>query len=148
MLRKCFVGYENYIFGWTVSLSAKIRGTFCFSEGNIAEFYPVTSCSFSLTWSKKKFPLFCLCFQLVSIITDETPIEQMRNRLMIKDRGSSSSSSSTTTSSSSSSQLPHHPPHTRKPKLALLREVFGRGGLLFVIFHRIIHHISGLKWVL
>uniref|UniRef100_A0A3Q3X9L4 Palmitoyltransferase n=1 Tax=Mola mola TaxID=94237 RepID=A0A3Q3X9L4_MOLML len=62
--------------------------------------------------------------QLVSIITDETPIEQMRNRLMIKDRGSSSSSSST-----SSSQPPHQPPHTRKPKLALLREVFGRGSV-------------------
>lgn len=62
--------------------------------------------------------------QLVSIITDETPIEQMRNRLMIKDRSASSSSSS---SSSTFSQLPHQPPHTRKPKLALLREVFGRG---------------------
>ncbi|TKS93074.1 Palmitoyltransferase ZDHHC3 [Collichthys lucidus] len=62
---------------------------------------------------------------LVSIITDETPIEQMRNRLMIKDRGSSSSSSSPT----SPSQPPHHPPHTRKPKLALLREVFGRGSV-------------------
>ncbi|XP_054457701.1 zf-DHHC domain-containing protein [Anoplopoma fimbria] len=61
--------------------------------------------------------------QLVSIITDETPIEQRKNRLMIKDRGSSSSSSS------SSTQLPHHPPHTRKPKLALLREVFGRGSV-------------------
>lgn len=64
--------------------------------------------------------------QLVSIITDETPIEQMRNRLMIKDRASSSSSSSTP-----SSQLPHHPSHTRKLKLALLREVFGRGALIF-----------------
>uniref|UniRef100_A0AAZ1WZQ3 Palmitoyltransferase n=1 Tax=Oreochromis aureus TaxID=47969 RepID=A0AAZ1WZQ3_OREAU len=63
--------------------------------------------------------------QLVSIITDETPIEQMRNKLMIKDRASSSSSSSST----SSSQLPHHPSHTRKPKLALLREVFGRGSV-------------------
>lgn len=63
--------------------------------------------------------------QLVSIITDETPIEQMRNRLMIKDRGSSASSSSS--SNAHSSQLPHHPTHTRKPKLALLREVFGRG---------------------
>lgn len=72
----------------------------------------------------------CLWFvfsQLVSIITDETPIEQMRNRLMIKDRASSSSSSSSTPSS----QLPHHPSHTRKPKLALLREVFGRGALVF-----------------
>lgn len=56
----------------------------------------------------------------MSIITDETPIEQMRNRLMIKDR-------STSSSSSTFSQLPHQPPHTRKPKLALLREVFGRG---------------------
>ncbi|KAM9335665.1 palmitoyltransferase ZDHHC3 [Symphorus nematophorus] len=64
--------------------------------------------------------------QLVSIITDETPIEHMKNRLMIKDRGSSSSSSS---SSISSSQLPHHHTHTRKPKLALLREVFGRGSV-------------------
>lgn len=53
----------------------------------------------------------------------------MRNRLMIKDRASSSSSlTSTSSSSSSAPQLPHHPPHTRKPKLALLREVFGRGG--------------------
>lgn len=51
----------------------------------------------------------------------------MRNRLVIKDRGSSSSSSTP------SSQLPHHPPHTRKPKLALLREVFGRGGFALVI---------------
>uniref|UniRef100_A0A8D3EAM5 Palmitoyltransferase n=1 Tax=Scophthalmus maximus TaxID=52904 RepID=A0A8D3EAM5_SCOMX len=65
--------------------------------------------------------------QLISIITDETPIEQMRNRLMIKDRGPSSSTSSP---SSSSSQLPHHASHhTRKPKLALLREVFGRGSI-------------------
>ncbi|KAF3697664.1 Palmitoyltransferase ZDHHC3 [Channa argus] len=63
--------------------------------------------------------------QLVSIITDETPIEQMRNRLMIKDRGSASSSSS----SSSFSRQPHQPSHTRKPKLALLREVFGRGSV-------------------
>ncbi|RVE60762.1 hypothetical protein OJAV_G00183870 [Oryzias javanicus] len=60
--------------------------------------------------------------QLVSIITDETPIEQMKNRLMIRDRNSSSSSSM-------SSQPSHHPPHTRKPKLALLREVFGRGSV-------------------
>ncbi|XP_037536111.1 zf-DHHC domain-containing protein, partial [Nematolebias whitei] len=56
--------------------------------------------------------------QLISIITDETPIEQMKNRLMMKDR-----------SSSSSSQQPLHLPHTRKPKLALLREVFGRGSV-------------------
>lgn len=67
-----------------------------------------------------------LLLQLVSIITDETPIEQMRNRLMIKDRGSSASSSSSSFTAHSS-QLPHHPTHTRKPKLALLREVFGRG---------------------
>ncbi|KAM8899026.1 palmitoyltransferase ZDHHC3 isoform 2-T2 [Spinachia spinachia] len=58
--------------------------------------------------------------QLVSIVTDETPIEQMKNRLMKKDRGSSSPSSP---------QPPHQPPHTRKPKLALLREVFGRGSV-------------------
>ncbi|MBN3292521.1 ZDHC3 Palmitoyltransferase, partial [Polypterus senegalus] len=45
--------------------------------------------------------------QLVSIITDETPIEQIRNRLM-RDK----------------TVNPHF---TRKPKLALLREVFGRG---------------------
>uniref|UniRef100_A0A8C7Y284 Palmitoyltransferase n=1 Tax=Oryzias sinensis TaxID=183150 RepID=A0A8C7Y284_9TELE len=61
--------------------------------------------------------------QLVSIITDETPIEQMKNRLMIRDRNSLSSSS----------QQSHHPPHTRKPKLALLREVFGRGGITFAL---------------
>ncbi|MGH0185086.1 UNVERIFIED_CONTAM: hypothetical protein FKN15_016877 [Acipenser sinensis] len=46
--------------------------------------------------------------QLVSIISDETPIEQVRNRLM-KDKGVSR-------------------PHPRKPTLALLREVFGRAG--------------------
>ncbi|XP_068612097.1 zf-DHHC domain-containing protein [Brachionichthys hirsutus] len=62
--------------------------------------------------------------QLVSIVTDETPIEQMRNRLTLKDRGSPSSSSP-------SSSTSHHPPHTRKPKLALLREVFGRGSVFF-----------------
>uniref|UniRef100_A0A3P8V620 Palmitoyltransferase n=1 Tax=Cynoglossus semilaevis TaxID=244447 RepID=A0A3P8V620_CYNSE len=50
--------------------------------------------------------------QLVSIITDETPIEHMKNRLMIKDRGPA-----------------HHSSHTRKPKIALLREVFGRGSV-------------------
>ncbi|TNN36015.1 Palmitoyltransferase ZDHHC3 [Liparis tanakae] len=60
--------------------------------------------------------------QLVSIITDETPIEQMKNRLMMKERGSSSSSSSP--------PAPPPPTHTRKPKLALLREVFGRGSVL------------------
>uniref|UniRef100_A0A3B5LBA0 Palmitoyltransferase n=1 Tax=Xiphophorus couchianus TaxID=32473 RepID=A0A3B5LBA0_9TELE len=62
--------------------------------------------------------------QLISIITDETPIEQMKNRLMIRDRSSSFSS---LPSSASPQQPPHHLPHaTRKPKLALLREVFGR----------------------
>uniref|UniRef100_A0A673BCW6 Palmitoyltransferase n=1 Tax=Sphaeramia orbicularis TaxID=375764 RepID=A0A673BCW6_9TELE len=66
--------------------------------------------------------------QLVSIITDETPIEQMRNRLMMKDQGSSSSSSSSSLTPPSS-QMSYHPSHTRKPKLALLREVFGRGVL-------------------
>ncbi|KAM3857340.1 palmitoyltransferase ZDHHC3 [Diretmus argenteus] len=67
------------------------------------------------------FVLVIFYDQLVSIITDETPIEQMKNRLMLKDR---------TSSSSSSSSLPlHHPTHTRKPKLALLREVFGRGSV-------------------
>ncbi|KAJ4948077.1 hypothetical protein JOQ06_019618 [Pogonophryne albipinna] len=62
--------------------------------------------------------------QLVSIITDETPIEQLRNRLMIMGQGSSSSSSS-----SSSSPSSPQPPHTRKPKMALLKEVFGRGSV-------------------
>ncbi|KAK5893196.1 hypothetical protein CgunFtcFv8_006091 [Champsocephalus gunnari] len=62
--------------------------------------------------------------QLVSIITDETPIEQLRNRLMTMGQGSSSSSSS-----SSSSPQPPPPPHTRKPKMALLKEVFGRGSV-------------------
>ncbi|XP_027018113.1 zf-DHHC domain-containing protein isoform X2 [Tachysurus fulvidraco] len=58
------------------------------------------------------FVLVIFYDQLVSIITDETPIEQMRNRLM-KDRANSGQSVHTT--------------HTRKPKVALLREVFGRG---------------------
>ncbi|XP_062372349.1 zf-DHHC domain-containing protein [Sardina pilchardus] len=53
--------------------------------------------------------------QLVSIITDETPIEQMKNKLM-KDRANGAP--------------PAHNTHTRKPKLALLREVFGRGSVL------------------
>ncbi|CAL1590166.1 unnamed protein product [Knipowitschia caucasica] len=66
--------------------------------------------------------------QLVSIITDETPIEQMKNRLMLINRGPASSSSS------SSSQVTNHTPHTRKPKLALLREVFGRGSVLCWLF--------------
>lgn len=55
----------------------------------------------------------------------------MKNRLMIKDRSTSPSSSS----SSTFSQLPHQPPHSRKPKLALLREVFGRGVSLNRICH-------------
>lgn len=54
----------------------------------------------------------CFCPKLVSIITDETPIEQMRNRLM-KDKPNNTH--------------PTHLTHTRKPKIALLREVFGRG---------------------
>ncbi|XP_058235930.1 zf-DHHC domain-containing protein isoform X1 [Hemibagrus wyckioides] len=61
------------------------------------------------------FVLVIFYDQLVSIITDETPIEQMRNRLM-KDRPNSGQSVHTT--------------HTRKPKVALLREVFGRGSVL------------------
>ncbi|XP_030193389.1 palmitoyltransferase ZDHHC3 isoform X3 [Gadus morhua] len=56
--------------------------------------------------------------QLVSIITDETPLEQMKNRLM-KDRPSSSSQ-----------HQPHTHAHTRKPRIPLLREVFGRGSML------------------
>lgn len=55
--------------------------------------------------------------QLVSIITDETPIEQMRNRLM-KDRPNSGQTV--------------HLTHTRKPKVALLREVFGRGKSAYI----------------
>lgn len=46
--------------------------------------------------------------QVVSIITDETPIEQLRNRLL--------------------KEANREVAHTRKPKIALLREVFGRGG--------------------
>lgn len=56
--------------------------------------------------------LCCFCPKLVSIITDETPLEQMRNRLM-KDKPNNTH--------------PSHITHTRKPKIALLREVFGRG---------------------
>ncbi|XP_077401126.1 uncharacterized protein LOC144035371 isoform X1 [Vanacampus margaritifer] len=67
------------------------------------------------------FVLVIFYDQLASIIADETPIEQMRNRLMMmKDRGSSSSPPSSPPPS-------HHA--TRKPKLALLREVFGRGSV-------------------
>ncbi|XP_063172643.1 palmitoyltransferase ZDHHC3-like [Candoia aspera] len=53
--------------------------------------------------------------QLVSIITDETPVEQLRNRLLKEapPRGGS---------------------HTRKPKIALLREVFGRGFVICWFF--------------
>ncbi|CAL8241348.1 unnamed protein product [Merluccius merluccius] len=58
--------------------------------------------------------------QLVSIITDETPLEQMKNRLM-KDRPSSSSQHHTHS---------HMHTHTRKPRITLLREVFGRGSML------------------
>lgn len=46
--------------------------------------------------------------QIVSIITDETPIEQLRNKLLKEARKEVT--------------------HSRKPKMALLREVFGRGG--------------------
>ncbi|XP_060614284.2 palmitoyltransferase ZDHHC3-like isoform X1 [Anolis sagrei] len=52
--------------------------------------------------------------QLVSIITDETPIEQLRNRLLKKAHQEVS--------------------HTRKPKIALLREVFGRGFVICWFF--------------
>ncbi|XP_007426203.1 palmitoyltransferase ZDHHC3-like [Python bivittatus] len=52
--------------------------------------------------------------QVVSIITDETPIEQLRNRLLKEGhRGGT---------------------HTRKPKIALLREVFGRGFVICWFF--------------
>ncbi|KAG9480734.1 hypothetical protein GDO78_010154 [Eleutherodactylus coqui] len=52
--------------------------------------------------------------QIVSIITDETPIEQLRNRLL-KEANKEVS-------------------HTRKPKMALLREVFGRGYMICWLF--------------
>ncbi|XP_053331071.1 palmitoyltransferase ZDHHC3-like [Spea bombifrons] len=52
--------------------------------------------------------------QIVSIITDETPIEQLRNRLLKEARKEVA--------------------HTRKPKMALLREVFGRGYMIFWFF--------------
>lgn len=91
----------------------------------VSEQYPYEVCVFP----SALFPLL----QLVSIITDETPIEQMKNRLMNKDIGSSPSPSSSS-SSPHSCQLPHHPTHTRKPKLALLREVFGRG--CYIICHK------------
>ncbi|XP_005999387.1 zf-DHHC domain-containing protein [Latimeria chalumnae] len=47
--------------------------------------------------------------QMVSIIMDETPIEQLRNRLL--------------------KEANREVAHTRKPKMALLREVFGRGNV-------------------
>ncbi|KAJ7307387.1 hypothetical protein JRQ81_009402 [Phrynocephalus forsythii] len=52
--------------------------------------------------------------QLVSIITDKTPIEQLRHRLLKEARQEVS--------------------HTRKPKIALLREVFGRGFVICWFF--------------
>ncbi|CAM4623070.1 palmitoyltransferase ZDHHC3-like [Lepidochelys kempii] len=52
--------------------------------------------------------------QVVSIITDETPIEQLRNRLLKEAR--------------------REVAHTRKPKIALLREVFGRGFVICWFF--------------
>ncbi|XP_061768645.1 zf-DHHC domain-containing protein isoform X2 [Nerophis ophidion] len=63
------------------------------------------------------FVLVIFYDQLASIVSDETPIEQMRNRLLMKDK------------SFPSSQPPHQATHTRKPKMALLREVFGRGSV-------------------
>ncbi|XP_040189647.1 palmitoyltransferase ZDHHC3-like [Rana temporaria] len=48
--------------------------------------------------------------QIVSIITDETPIEQLRNKLLKEARKEVT--------------------HSRKPKMALLREVFGRGFII------------------
>ncbi|KTG44339.1 hypothetical protein cypCar_00010965 [Cyprinus carpio] len=65
------------------------------------------------------FVLVIFYDQLVSIITDETPIEQMRNRLM-KDKPNNTH--------------PTHITHTRKPKIALLREVFGRGSIICWLF--------------
>ncbi|XP_059574672.1 palmitoyltransferase ZDHHC3 [Alligator mississippiensis] len=52
--------------------------------------------------------------QVVSIITDETPIEQLRNRLL--------------------KEANREVAHTRKPKIALLREVFGRGFVICWFF--------------
>ncbi|XP_026060327.1 palmitoyltransferase ZDHHC3 isoform X1 [Carassius auratus] len=65
------------------------------------------------------FVLVIFYDQLVSIITDETPIEQMRNRLL-KDKPNTTH--------------PTHIAHTRKPKIALLREVFGRGSIICWLF--------------
>ncbi|XP_016312558.1 palmitoyltransferase ZDHHC3-like isoform X1 [Sinocyclocheilus anshuiensis] len=65
------------------------------------------------------FVLVIFYDQLVSIITDETPIEQTRNRLM-KDKPNNTH--------------PTHITHTRKPKMALLREVFGRGSIICWLF--------------
>ncbi|XP_030397964.1 palmitoyltransferase ZDHHC3-like isoform X2 [Gopherus evgoodei] len=55
-----------------------------------------------------------LVSQVVSIITDETLIEQLRNRLLKEAR--------------------REVAHTRKPKIALLREVFGRGFVICWFF--------------
>ncbi|XP_070622365.1 palmitoyltransferase ZDHHC3-like [Erythrolamprus reginae] len=52
--------------------------------------------------------------QVVSIITDETPVEQLRNRLQKEGHRAGA--------------------HTRKPKIALLREVFGRGFVICWFF--------------
>ncbi|KAE8588824.1 hypothetical protein XENTR_v10022761 [Xenopus tropicalis] len=52
--------------------------------------------------------------QIVSIMNDETPIEQLRKRLLKEAR--------------------REVAHTRKPKMALLREVFGRGYMMCWIF--------------
>ncbi|XP_075464027.1 palmitoyltransferase ZDHHC3-like isoform X3 [Ascaphus truei] len=52
--------------------------------------------------------------QIISIIMDETPIEQLRNRLLKEAR--------------------REVAHTRKPKIALLREVFGRGYMICWFF--------------
>uniref|UniRef100_A0A8B9S461 Palmitoyltransferase n=1 Tax=Apteryx owenii TaxID=8824 RepID=A0A8B9S461_APTOW len=52
--------------------------------------------------------------QVMSIITDETPLEQLRNRVL--------------------KEAKREVAHTRKPKLALLREVFGRGFVICWFF--------------
>ncbi|XP_077116679.1 palmitoyltransferase ZDHHC3-like isoform X3 [Ranitomeya variabilis] len=52
--------------------------------------------------------------QIVSIITDETPIEQLRKKLL--------------------KEANKEVAHTRKPKMALLREVFGRGYMICWLF--------------
>ncbi|XP_062453915.1 palmitoyltransferase ZDHHC3-like [Rhea pennata] len=52
--------------------------------------------------------------QVTSIITDETPLEQLRNRVL--------------------KEANRDVAHSRKPKLALLREVFGRGFVICWFF--------------